>query len=290
MTELSPLELLLEEGQGTDILVAPALSRLYGRLGLPAVKGRPCVIANFASTLDGVVAFSGSSHSGGGEITGLDPHDRMVMGLLRSVADAIVVGAGTLRSVPSHLWTPQEAYPPLSSAYAEERRLLGLSERPLNVIVSASGELDLSLPVFNSDDVRPLIVTTTAGDERLKAKGLAQGTRLATVAGSGRIEAKAIIGEIERASPCRVILLEGGPQLMAQFLSERIVDELFLTIAAQIAGRTAAANRPGFVSGKTFAPEDPLWGKLRSVRRAGDMLFLRYSPGSPSDGPEVAAG
>jgi hypothetical protein len=35
-------------------------------------------------------------------------------------------------------------------------------------------------------------------------------------------------------------------------------------------------ERPGFVAGKMFAPEQPLWGTLAGVKRGGSHLFLRY--------------
>ena len=76
-----------------------------------------------------------------------------------------------------------------------------------------------------------------------------------------------------------VIRVEGGPRLMGDFFAEQCLDELFLTLAPQVAGRDAARDRPGLVAGHTFAPERPLWGTLVSVKRAGSHLFLRYAFG-----------
>src|SRR5260221_449813 len=73
-----------------------------------------------------------------------------------------------------------------------------------------------------------------------------------------------------------LILVEGGPQLMGDFLAVRDADELFLTLAPQIAGRDGSIERPGLVAGKRFAPEHPLWGTLAGVKRGGSHLFLRY--------------
>jgi riboflavin biosynthesis pyrimidine reductase len=74
-----------------------------------------------------------------------------------------------------------------------------------------------------------------------------------------------------------VVLVEGGPHLMGDFFAEGLLDELFLTLAPQVAGRDGHSERPGFVSGKTFAPDKPLWGTLVSAKRGGSHLFLRYS-------------
>ena len=74
-----------------------------------------------------------------------------------------------------------------------------------------------------------------------------------------------------------MVLIEAGPRLMSDFFAERLIDELFLTLAPQVAGRDSAIERPGFVSGKQFAPEHPVWGTLVSLKRGGDHLFLRYA-------------
>ena len=50
-----------------------------------------------------------------------------------------------------------------------------------------------------------------------------------------------------------------------------------MTLAPQVAGRDESTERPGFVAGKWFGPEHPLWGTLAGVKRAGSHLFLRYS-------------
>jgi riboflavin biosynthesis pyrimidine reductase len=72
------------------------------------------------------------------------------------------------------------------------------------------------------------------------------------------------------------ILLECGPHLMARFFDEHLVDELFLTLASQVAGRTPLAPRDGFVAGALLLPDRPLWGDLLSVKRCSSLLFLRY--------------
>jgi riboflavin biosynthesis pyrimidine reductase len=70
--------------------------------------------------------------------------------------------------------------------------------------------------------------------------------------------------------------VEGGPQLIGDFFAEACLDELFLTLAPQLAGRDSSSERPGLVAGKRFAPELPLWGSLVGVKRGGSHLFLRY--------------
>jgi riboflavin biosynthesis pyrimidine reductase len=282
MNALTPLESLydVEHGENSrDMSLPPELATLYGRLQFPAYAHQPFIIGNFVTTLDGVVALNETDHLGGGDISGFNQHDRMVMGLLRAVADAVIVGAGTLRSVPQHRWTAQYIYPTLTDAYQELRTTLGKSEPPLNVVVTARGDLNLALPVFQSGEVPVLIVTSTLGDERIRQQRLPPSVQVLSVQSqsSGGLSAQSILEAVSRVRQSDIILVEGGPQLMGDFFAEQCLDELFLTLAPQIAGRDENSQRPGFVAGKRFAPEHPLWGTLVGIKRGGSHLFLRYA-------------
>jgi riboflavin biosynthesis pyrimidine reductase len=276
MKGLAPLETLYNRSRGDSLPLPSRLRRLYGDLRVP--EGRPAfVFGNFASTLDGVVALDPDRPSGGGgEITHFDRHDRLVMGLLRSIADAVVVGAGTLRSVPKHRWTSAYIFPELDASFVELRRRVTDSVTPLNVIVTARGRVDLRLPVFRSGDVDTLLVTTATGARRLASSRVPPSTRVASVGRGGKVSAASVLRAVQRHRPARRVLVEGGPHLMADFLSERRLHELFLTLAPQVAGRNDEP-RPGLVAGRTFAPTEPRWSELADVRRAGDLLFLRYA-------------
>jgi riboflavin biosynthesis pyrimidine reductase len=253
------------------------LKALYGALRLPLPPERPYVLGNFVTTLDGVVALNAPGQKAGGPISGFDPHDHLVMGLLRAASDAVIVGAGTLRSVPDHLWTPEYIFPQLKEAYHQLRITMGKPEPPLNVVVTASGELDLELPVFSSGQVRTLILTTTKGGHRIRTRALPPLVEVVEVNDEGRLCAREILYSVSLARPCEIILVEGGPHLLGDFFEAGCLDELFLTLAPQVAGRDGSVGRPGIVAGRTFAPEHPLWGTLTGVKRAGSHLFLRYA-------------
>jgi riboflavin biosynthesis pyrimidine reductase len=314
METLTPLETLYDQAKGSALPLPPELAGLYGPLYLPlapplpvrtpALRPAPAgwqpalqaevggagnlsarveatpspyLFGNFVTTLDGVVALGGPGADGGGLISGFNKHDRMIMGLLRAVADAVIVGAGTLRSVPKHFWTAQHIYPALSLLYEELRGTLGKSEPPLHVFVTARGELDPNLPVFQSGSVPVLIVTTPAGAERLHKSGLPAAVQIVAGSNEQSVSAQAVLQAIAQVHQSNLILVEGGPQLMGDFFAEKCLNELFLTLAPQIAGRDGTSERPGLVSGVRFAPEQPLWGELVSLKRGGSHLFLRYA-------------
>lgn len=277
MSALASLQDLFDATTGEELPLPRALASLYGRLRLPRRPARPHVTGNFVSSLDGVVSL-GIPGKGGGEISGFNAHDRMVMGLLRAAADAVVIGAGTLRaSSANHVWTADYIYPQLADAYGGLRRSLGKPEPPLNVVVTGSGDIDLERSLFRSGAVPSLIVTTAAGARRLRDRDLPPSARIAVATGDGPLSAQVVLDAVNRTQKSEVVLVEAGPRLMSDFFAERLLDELFLTLAPQVAGRDCGVERPGFVSGKLFAPDHPLWGTLVGLKRGGDHLFLRYA-------------
>jgi len=282
---LAPLKTLLETKQGKLLQLPPRLARLYGCLRMPLPRTHPHVFSNFVTTLDGVVSLNTKGHASGGDISGFSAQDRMVMGLLRAIADVVIIGSGTLRIDRRHVWTAEAIFPELADDYRRLSTALGKPAAPLNVIVSGSGGIDLSLPVFASGSVQALIVTTTAGAKRLLKQTVPDSVEIRAIRqsasadrhGAGAIAASAILDEVSRVSRGKLILVEGGPRLLGDFYAERLLDEQFLTLASQIAGRDTGDQRLSLVMGKAFAPRDPLWGKLIDLRRGSSHLFLRYS-------------
>jgi riboflavin biosynthesis pyrimidine reductase len=275
---LTSLNTLVETKRGKLIPLPRNLVRLYGSLRMPLSGSNPHVFSNFVTSLDGVVSFNAKGHASGGDISGFSAQDRMVMGLLRAVADVVVIGSGTLGADPRHVWTPEGIFPELATEYRHLSQALGKGEAPLNVIVTGSGAIDLRLPVFVSGKVRPLILTTPAGGKRLRKQGAPDSVEIRTIGrGTGAIPARAILDEVSRVSCGNLILVEGGPRLLGDFYAERLVDEQFLTLAPQIAGRDAGDRRLSLIMGKAFAPRDAPWGNLIDVRRGRSHRFLRYS-------------
>lgn len=274
----APLTTLVEIRRGKRVPLPPRLARLYGSLRVPSPRARPYVFSNFVTTLDGVVSLNEKGHASGGDISGFNAQDRMVMGLLRALADVVIIGAGTLGADSRHLWTAAAIFPRLAKEYRQLSQALGQSEAPLHVVVSGSGTLDLGLPVFASGKVQTLILTTRPGARHLLQQRVPDSVEIRAMGRSGRaISARAILDEVCRMRPARRILVEGGPRLLGDFYAERLIDEQFLTLAPQIAGRDVGDGRLSLVMGKAFAPNHALWGSLSDVRRGGSHLYLRYS-------------
>src|SRR5215218_4081868 len=198
MSDMAPLQDLFDATTGEDLPLPSALASLYGRLRAPRPSARPHVVGNFVASLDGVVSLGIPGKAGGGEISGFNLHDRMVMGLLRATADAVVIGAGTLRaSSANHVWTADYIYPQLADAYGELRTALGKPEPPLNV-VTGGGDIDLGRSVFRSGAVPSLIVTTAAGARRLGDRDLPPSVRVEAAAENGPLSAQAVLDAVGR--------------------------------------------------------------------------------------------
>jgi len=273
---LKSLETLYETRRGRLLPLPPRLVRLYGRLRMPLTRRRSYVISNFVTTLDGVVSLNEKGHASGGDISGFSAEDRAVMGLLRAVVDVIIVGSGTLEVDRRHVWTAERIYPPFANDYRRLRRALGKDATPLMVVVTGSGKLDLSLPLFASGEMRSLIVTSGGGAKRLRKQKIPELVGICTARGGNAISAKAILDRVRRVNSGKLILVEGGPRLVGDFFAAGLLDEQFLTLAPQVAGREEGDRRLSLVMGRRFAPRDPLWGKLTDLRRSGSHLFLRY--------------
>ena len=252
----------------------PALERYGPRLAIPLRADRPTIMANFVESLDGVVAFIAAQGSGA-EVSGFNEPDRFVMGLLRTLADVVIVGAGTVRASAKHEWTARRVNRPYAAAYEAWRASLGMTRpQPTTIIVSAKGDLEPTLQAFASPDVPAVVLTTPAGKRRLRNR-LPGHVRIVAAAGADGVPAGAILAAVE-AEGAQLALCEGGPRLMARLVEAGLIDELFLTVAPQILGRNETEPRPGFINGLAYPMDGGRWTTLQSVKRAVDHLFLRY--------------
>ena len=274
--------------QPSEVVLPEGLRAGYdGDLSFPpAPQERPYCIANFVSTLDGVVSFNLPGQSEGAQISKSNEEDRFIMGLLRASADAVLVGSGTLQAVgPQGTWLPESVYQPAKDLYRKYRtEVLGKPEYPLVVVVTGTGDLELASAVFHTPRTRVLILTTEHGKRRLSQSGseaLASVEVKALPAAEKGISPSAMLTWLRRAG-VELLLLEAGPTLFGEFLAGGFIDELFLTVAPQIAGRVAENLRPGLVANVEFSPATAPWWKLLSIKGAGDYLFLRYEVGDRS--------
>ena len=209
---------------------------------------------NFVESLDGAATVDG--RSGGMS----DAADQRRFELLRRVADAVIVGAGTVRI---------EGYGPLrvSDASARWRMANGLSEHPIFVIVSRSLGLDPGSRIFTEARVRPIIVTTASpkhAAERARFDDLAD----VIAVGDETVDLAAAVAQL-RARGLTHLLSEGGPSLFGSLFAAGLVDELCVTLAPQL--NSGQATRIVHA-----ATESVQAMQLVEVLKSGSGLLLRY--------------
>jgi riboflavin biosynthesis pyrimidine reductase len=260
------IQTLIDRDPAPSPPVLPSeLRDLYaGDLHFPAPSAaRPYVIANFVSTLDGVVSYGIEGNSSGSAISGSDPADRFIMGLLRASADAIIVGSRTLQDAgPKSLWTPEFTYPDAKRLFAGYRAASHKPEYPRLIVVSGSGRLELDRAVFQTPAMPAIVITTPAGKDELARRGSASLNSLQVFA----------LDSSDGSIPPAAIL-----QLFGQILAAAAIDELFLTLSPQIAGRNnKTSTRPALVEAVEFMPPSAPWFQLLSVKQRAAQLYLRY--------------
>jgi riboflavin biosynthesis pyrimidine reductase len=191
------------------------------------------------------------------------------MGLLRAFADAVLVGAGTVRAEGGKaLWTPDYIFPAAAKAYADLRQSLGRKTTPQLVIVCGSDDLD---PSERALEAGALVLTTAVSAKRLRA-ALPKATEVRVISDTDPISADSIFDALH-ADGHRTILSEGGPQLFGYLVGHDRVDELFLTVSPVLEGQSGDSF--GLIRGVDFG-RMPKQSRLLSVRRHESHLFLRY--------------
>jgi len=209
---------------------------------LPEAVGRPSVRLNMIASADGATAVAGRSGALGG------PADKRVFMVLRSLADMVLVAAGTVRA---------ETYGPADVRIA---------------VVSRSCMLDWNAPFFTAANAPPVVVTVAdaPADNRRRASEVAD----IVIAGERDVDlTRALDALYERGA--RAVLAEGGPTLNGYLAAAHLLDELCLTIAPWHVGGDAKRIFAGSVS------ETPSPLELRSLCEEDGYLFLRYRLSTP---------
>jgi riboflavin biosynthesis pyrimidine reductase len=262
---IDPLEVLYESAPSETPLPQP-LQELYGG-GLELEE--PLLYANFVATVDGVVAVPSLPRSNQLVAQG-DDGDRFVMGLLRALADCVLLGAGTLAGSPHGTWLAERVFPAAEEAFAELRRRRERPPRPEVAILTGQGSIDPEHPVLAG---RAVVLTSRSAAERL---GGALPTGVDVVAiGEGPGLDPTVAVDVLRERGHTSILSEAGPHTFGSLLAAGIADELFLTISPLLLGEGGPATRFGLVEAADLLPEG-VATRLLSVRRHEQHLFLRY--------------
>ncbi len=208
-----------------------------GYRNLPRASSRPAVRLNMIASIDGATTVTGVSGGLGG------PADHALFAVLRSVADVVLVAAGTVRA---------EHYGP--------------AELPIAVI-SRSCRLDWDTPFFTAAKTQPMIITVAAAPT--VNREMAARRAEVIIAGEHDVDLTAALGALS-ARGFSQVLAEGGPSLNGQLAAADLIDEVCLTVSP----RLVAGDAKRILAGPGL-PAGPQW-RLCSVCEQDGFLFLRY--------------
>ena len=270
----SNFELLLDVNNNSGMGLPPEMKKIYGGDWiLPETSAKPYSYSNFVMSHDGRVSFNTPGHEGGGDVSGFNRHDQWLMALARARADAVVVGANTLRTESEHEWTAGFIFPEDEKAFGEFRKAEKRAELPLQVIVTRSGDVKADAEIFQNGKHRILVATSEIGASRLAEIPLPNTEVL--VFGKTEVDLEKLYSCLHRDYDCQSILCEGGPKLYASLVAANQLDEEFLTYSPILIGGGLENSRPGLLEGIGFDPKAGRLAKLQSVRRSGNHLFIR---------------
>jgi riboflavin biosynthesis pyrimidine reductase len=185
---------------------------------------RPWVRANMVTSADGAASLDGRS----GGLSG--SADRVVFSVLRSLADVILVGAGTARIERYRPVRPEETWPSLRAGRPQTPPIAVLSSR------MAGLEPDGPLLATGPGQARTIVLTSETAPPGLRSAAARNADVI--VAGPDPVRPTAIIEALAERGYLRV-LTEGGPRLLGQIVAAGLLDELCLTVSPVLAGGRA---------------------------------------------------
>jgi riboflavin-specific deaminase-like protein len=230
------------------------------RLGELAPADRPYLVLNMVETLDGRIAIDGRSGAIG------NVADRELFHGLRTQADAVMAGAGTVRTERYGRMTKNDEL--------SERRIRdGLSPAAPAVVVSGRLNLPADLPLLQDPESHVYVLTASDGEPPQVP------ARVEVLRGEPAPDAGVMLAPLLRRlreeHGIRSILCEGGPALNHGLLREGLVDELFLALSPKL----AAGEPLTVVTGIGLRPAREL--QLLSVLESEGHLFMRYALQDP---------
>lgn len=200
------------------------------------------IISNTAISLDGKIAtafepmhFMGSAA------------DQKRMLELRDLADAILVGGNTFRNWPHPRLPWSESRSPL-----------------LNVILTQSGEIELSKDFLEEPRIEPLILTSN--------KKLAGAFSVETLVCPESVTPVWMVEELKRRD-VQTLLIEGGGEILFPFLEQKLLHEMHVTVCPQVIGGRSA---PSLVAGTGFTGKNLPQLELLECLPVGSEIFLHY--------------
>lgn len=206
------------------------LQDVYANLELPVGnRTRPFVYLNMVQTFDGQTVIDGTAWKIGTEV------DHHLFRQLRVHADAVLYGAGTLRT--------DDVVATTHAALQERRVRRGQPPNPLAVVATATcrfSDAVFAKKFFHRTDFERLIITTPraapADVDRVRAAGVP--VEVVPTGPDGEVDLAALMRHLADRGMGRM-LCEGGPTFNVGLARAGLIDELFVTVTLRLGGNPA---------------------------------------------------
>ena len=182
---------------------------------------------------------------------------------VRSHADAILVGAGTIIA-DDPTFTEH-------GKFREARLERGLAPNPIKVVVSGSGSVPETARMFQPNGAPALVFTT----ERIPSSRLAslQGVAEVHCVGETTVNFRRVVEILGEAYQVKQLLIEGGGQVNFDLFRAGLIDEVYLTLCPKIIGGRDVTTS---VEGDGFDFLNIVDVELLDHRAVGNEIFLHY--------------
>jgi riboflavin biosynthesis pyrimidine reductase len=247
----------------------------YGPFGFPAPADarRPYISSNFVMGLDGRASFRELDDRADGNIVSRSREDRWLMDFLRAHHDAQLIGASTLRDElnPAGRGWDYGINDEELRMYRQDALRLG---RQKVLVLSGSGNIDLTFRIFSSPRVEAWIITAREGEKnllsQLKKLGREGTIKILSVGEGTEVNLDAITQLLRQEYSIRTLLCEGGPKLYGELLKNHLIDEDFRTMSLQVLGESTkpGIDRPTPYGHVSYTPETAPWFRLISLHYA----------------------
>lgn len=221
------------------------------------VPARPRTIVSCAVSLDGYLDDASADR-----LILSGPEDLDEVDELRARADAILVGAGTIRADNPRLLIRDERR-------VAARAAAGRPPQPVRVAVTGTGRLDPAARFFTGPGT-PLVYAPAAAVPAA-TKNLQD--RAVVIGAGAELSLSAVLADLATEREVALLLVEGGARILRDLLAENLADELRLAIAPFFVG-DASAPRFALPARYPHGPAAPM--TLADVRRLGDVVVAHY--------------
>jgi 5-amino-6-(5-phosphoribosylamino)uracil reductase len=219
---------------------------------------RPYTLLSCSMSLDGYLDGASEQRVILSNAADLDRVDEV-----RAGCDAILVGAGTVRSDNPRLVVR-------SQDRINERSRQGRTPTPTKVTVTERAKLDPCAAFFGVGDTEKLVYCCSDTVDAART-ALAP---VATVVDGGHPVTMRRLSEDLHARGVRRLMVEGGGAVLTQFLTDGLADELHLVVAPFFIGDSQA---PRFVRDGSFPWDPDRRATLGEARPVEDVVLLRYA-------------